>query len=456
MKKMKKLISGVVVCGLIAAGFSGCSSNGGGATTTTADVEANGESKDSAGDADTSDKKEEEATKAASSGNAVSVNVWHYFEHEADALEKIAEQYSDLQDEIDIVCTYVSREELMKQYTIGAVSGELPDIGMVDSPDMASYIELGVFEDITSYIENWEDLDQFYPGPLSSVMDSDGKYYGLPNNSNCLALLCNMDLLRAAGFDAPPTTWDEFEEIAAATTDASDSVYGFSMSAISNEEGTFQFIPWLYSAGASVTSLDSSEAEKSLSFLTDLVNNGYMSKEVVNWSQGDAYNAFTAGKAAMLESGTWHVSMLDADVDGKFEYEYTLMPKGEKYSSVIGGENFGVCVGSAATEACVEFIKYMQSAENNADWCEMSGKIPVREDASSLKIVWTDDERYAVFVDGMNYAVARGPHSEWPVISEAIYTAVQASIIGEKTPEIALKDAAAVVSPILEASPIAE
>lgn len=50
---------------------------------------------------------------------------------------------------------------MMNQYTIGAVSGEFPDIGMVDSPDMESYISLGVFEDITDDIKDWDELDQF-------------------------------------------------------------------------------------------------------------------------------------------------------------------------------------------------------------------------------------------------------------------------------------------------------
>ena len=101
----------------------------------------------------------------------VEVEVWHYFEHEAAALNAVCKEYNEMQSDIYVVPTFVSREELMKQYTIGAVSGELPDIGMVDSPDMASYISLGVFEDITSYLEGWEDLDQFYEGPLSSCMD---------------------------------------------------------------------------------------------------------------------------------------------------------------------------------------------------------------------------------------------------------------------------------------------
>ena len=92
---------------------------------------------------------------------------------------------------------------------------------------MESYISLGVFEDITDDLESWGELDQFYDGPLSSCKDPDGKVYGLPQNSNCLALACNMDLLKAAGYDHMPQSLDEFKEMVAATTDASNDVYGF-------------------------------------------------------------------------------------------------------------------------------------------------------------------------------------------------------------------------------------
>lgn len=383
------------------------------------------------------------------------ISIWHYFEHEAAALEKFVDEYNEMQDDIHITATFVSREELMNQYTIGAVSGELPDIGMVDSPDMASYISLGVFEDITGELEGWSDLEQFYSGPLSSCMDFEGKIYGLPNNSNCLALLCNMDILNAAGFTEPPTTWEEFYEVCKATTNPADSVYGFSMCVIGNEEGTFQYTPWLYASGGNVSSLNSAESVASLEFLTKLVQEGYMSKEVVNWGQGDAYNAFVAGKAAMLESGTWQVATIDGDVKGAFNYKYALLPKGEEYATVIGGENFGVCAGSEAKEECVEFLKYMQSAQNNAEWCEIAGKLAVRADAVELKDFWTEDERYAVFNDAMNYSVARGPHESWPTISKAIYTAVQAAVLGEKSAEVALNEAAAIVDPILADKPIA-
>lgn len=387
------------------------------------------------------------------------IEIWHYFEGEADALNALCKTYNEQQSDVYITATYVSREELMKQYTIGAVSGELPDIGMVDSSDMASYISLGVFDDIQAELDEWGQLENFYEGPLNSCRDSEGHLHGLPNNSNCLAILCNMDMLKAAGIEKAPETMDEFLAACEACTNPDEGVYGFAMCAVSNEEGTFQFIPWLYSTGGTVADIDSPESIEAFQIIGDLVQNGWMSKEAVNWGQGDALNAWAAEKAAMLESGTWQIAQnLDDSIKDTvtWEYAYVPMPKSANgaQASVIGGENFGVCTGAANREACIDFLEFMMTAENNADWCEKAGKLPVRGDAVDLKDFWTADERYAVFNDSMNFAVPRGPHPQWPTISEALYTAEQAVILGEKDAATAAADAAAVIDPLLEETPL--
>ncbi len=393
------------------------------------------------------------------SAEPTEITLWNYFDASADkdAIIQWVDEYNSLQDDIHITSTYVSREELMNQYTVGALSGELPDIGMVDSPDMASYISLGVFEDITDQLEAWGELDQFYPGPLTSCMDADGRLYGLPQNSNCLALACNMDLLKAAGYDHMPASLDEFKEMVAATTNADDDVYGFAMCCVSTEEGTFQLLPWLRSAsggeGVNVDNLTADSAVNGLGVLGDFVANGYMSKECVNWTQSDAFNQFAAGKAAFAEVGTWHLAMTDA-IGGAFEYGFCLLPTGDEgtSTSTIGGENFGVCSGAADVDACVEFLKWMCSKEKEAEWAVVAGKIPTRQDSEAQYTYETDG--FDVFVDEMNYAQARGPHPEWPTISEAIYTAAQSVFVDGTAPADALATAMEKITPIVEETPL--
>ena len=68
-----------------------------------------------------------------------------------------------MQDRIHITYEFVAREDLLRQYQMGAISGELPDIGMVDNPDMASYIQMGVFADITDQLNEWGQLISSFP-----------------------------------------------------------------------------------------------------------------------------------------------------------------------------------------------------------------------------------------------------------------------------------------------------
>lgn len=413
-------------------------------------------SSDASGDAGTAG---EENTDGSS--GPVKVDLWHYFDQaDQPMLEALVKEYNEIQDDIEIKATYVAREELMNQYTIGAVSGELPDIGMVDSPDMASYISLGVFDDVTQELNDWGELEKFYDGPLASCMDADGKLYGLPQNSNCLALGCNMDALKAAGYDNMPTSLAEFKEMVAATTDSADSVYGFAMSCISTEEGTFQILPWLCGTRdgkeGSVSDITADSCVEGLATLGEFVANGQMSKESVNWTQADAYNQFISGKAAMAELGTWQLATITDDVGGAFDYQLCLLPTGDEgtSTSTIGGENFGVCTGSASKAGCVEFLKWLCTAEQQSDWCAGAGKIPTRSDAP-VEYPYEQDG-FAVYQEEMNYALARGPHAEWPTISEAIYTATQDVIISGADAKTALETAAGKINPIIEANPLPE
>ncbi len=393
---------------------------------------------------------------------AEELTLWHYFDSSADAQAIIdfCNEYNELQDEVYINPTYVSRQELMNQYTIGAVSGELPDIGMVDSPDMESYIALGVFEDVTDQFEDWEEIENFYPGPLSSCKDADGKIYGLPQNSNCLCLVVNMDALAEAGIDEIPTNLEDFKAAVEATTDESQSRYGFSMSAVSTEEGTFQLLPWIVATHngtkTSLSDLTAEDAAIGLDILGGFVANGQMSSECVNWTQADAYNQFCAGKAAMEELGTWQLATIEADVNGAFEYKVALLPTGDEgtSSSTIGGENFGICTGCKNTEEAVKFLKWFMSAEEEAEWATQAGKLPIRSDAEPVYDY--EEEGFETFQEEMNYALARGPHAEWPTISEQIYTAAQKVFLNGESAADALAAANEVIAPILEENPLPE
>ena len=379
------------------------------------------------------------------------VELWHYFEssRDKDMIEERVDEYNRLQDDIHITATYISRQEMMNKYTIGAISGRLPDIGMVDSPDMAYFISLGTFLDITEALKAWGETEQFYPGPLNSCM-ADGRLYGLPHNSSCLCLAVNLDLLEKAGFDHMPANRAEFAGMAAAMTDPANDVYGFVMSCIDTEEGTFQMLPWLGRDILAAHDFAGDGAVEGLEMLGTLFQNGYMSPECVTWNQADAWANFCEGKAAMVECGTWHLSMTD-EIEGKFDYDFCLLPTGAEgeTTSVIGGENIGICAGCVDEEACVAFIEWLCSKDNVTAWSLDAGKLPPRGDC--VVDYPYEQKGFAVFMEEMQYAQARGPHAEWPNISNAINQACQSVFMDRVEPEDALSEAAEMIGTNIDA-----
>lgn len=85
-------------------------------------------------------------------------------------------------------------------------------MAILDNPDTPSLIQLGMFEDITEQVKNWNLEEEYYSSILDTVKYED-RYYGLPLNCNSTALFYNKQMLKEAGV-TPPSDWQELKEAA--------------------------------------------------------------------------------------------------------------------------------------------------------------------------------------------------------------------------------------------------
>lgn len=411
---MKRVIALLMILVLLFAVFSGCA----------------GKEKNTAGKTETPKDK-------------AKLTLWTHYETAQDVIQGLVDDYCKLNKNVDITNEFVPFADIKKQLSVGLAANELPDVATIDNPDMAAFAAMGVFADITEYIKDWPGKDQYFAGPWKSCM-YDGKLHGIPVGSNCLALYYNVDMLKDAGVE-PPTTWDELKDAAKKLT--RDGVKGMAISAPNNEEGTFQFIPWLLSTGATVEKVDGPEGIKAFAFLQDLIKDGYMSIEVINWTQADVCKQFMAGNVAMMLNGPWQLPTIEKEAPD-LNFGITLAPKDKQYSSVLGGENWGVVKGENV-EASVEFIKYLAEPDVLKSYISKFGYIPSRKDVAS-DAQFTDNPMLKIFVDQLQYAMPRGPSPKWPQISLALSTALQETLTQGKTPEQAAKDAQAKIDELLK------
>ena len=368
------------------------------------------------------------------------VTIWYYWETEGHqvALDKVIKDYNESQDTYEVTAKYVPFADFKKQLSIGASADELPDIAILDSPDHASYATLGIFEDLTGQF----DVDNYYEGTVNSCT-LDGKLYGVPFGANCLALYYNEDMLNAAGCSVP-TTWDELMDTAKALT--TDSVTGLAFCSVQNEEGTFNFVPWLWSTGASSYELDSEGGIKALTFAKELIDSGVMSKECTNWTQGDVMNQFISGNVAMMVNGPWQIPTMQEEAPD-LNWKVTLIPKDSEYASVLGGENYAVIKGGN-TEGALDFLQYSTAEDQVKFLMDSFGYISA--DQTIAENQFEEGSPYEPFVEELKYAQPRGPLAEWPSVSDAISLAFNEVMTGASTPEDAAAKAQETIDGIVK------
>jgi multiple sugar transport system substrate-binding protein len=248
--------------------------------------------------------------------------------------------------------------------------------------------------------------------------------------------------------DKPPTTWEELNQYAEKLT--KDGVYGLSVCAVASEEGTFQWLPFLQQNGGNVFNLDSPEAVEALQLWVDWVENGYVSKEILNMDQWSGVRPqFQNENAAMMVNGPWCIVPIRDEVPN-LNWRLAVLPGRVKQASAMGGVNIGIVKGAKNADAAWEYIKWLYRPEAIAEFWQKFGTLPLMPEIAKSAPYWKGDPVYEVLLEQMKYAAPRGPHPRWPEISAAIYTAMQEALTGVKTSEQALADAAKKVEDIIK------
>lgn len=438
--KFRKITAILLAAVLGCMGLAGCGNSTASTETAKTEDSSSGEAV-----APESDSQAAQAEDTQKSGEKKDVVIWDYFETDAqkEMMQKLIDGFNESQDEFTASHVYVPFADYQKQLTLGLASGELPDLVIMDGCGMASFIQLGLMADISTAEIKWDD---YLAGPMESTM-MDGKHYGIPFATNCTALFYNKDLFDAAGIDYPneETTWTDFKEMAVALT--KDGVTGFGNAAVGTDEGTFQCLQWLYTAGGTYKDIGGGVAAYDL--MKEMIEAGSWTKECVNWSQSDVNNNFMAGNIAMQQNGPWQLPGIEANAP-ELNYGVTVLPKLDENSnqatSILGGENMGV-VNKDDTLGAVAFIKYYDQNEVMVDAMKMYGSFPPKTEAAQDSY-WTQDPMQAAFIQQLETSIPRGPSAAWPSYSTAIQTGFQEVMTGIKEPQQVAVDTQAAVDAV--------
>ena len=318
-----------------------------------------------------------------------------------------------------------------------ASSRTLPDVLMLDNPDLQQIAATGALSPISDFGLSTDG----YAEGVVSASTYQGQVFGLQPVTNTIGLFYNETMLAQAGV-TPPRTWDELKAAAAKLT--SGSRYGVAFSAPANYEGTWQFLPFMWSNGGDEKNLASPEVAQALQLWVDLVNSGSASKSVLNWTQADVREQFQAGNAAMMVNGPWQFPVLDKTANLKYAVVPIPAPRaGATVVAPLGGETWTIPrTGDRGRQAkAAKIVECLNSDANQLSLGKQRTTVPTKTGLRNQFVAEVPEMK--AFTEAVQTARARTGElgADWPKAATKIYTAVQTALTGGATPEQALRQA---------------
>ncbi|TQS46261.1 sugar ABC transporter substrate-binding protein [Cryptosporangium phraense] len=331
----------------------------------------------------------------------------------------------------------VPGDTLIQKVLQQSSSRTLPDVLMLDNPDLQQIAATGALSPLSDYGLT---ADGYVDG-VAKASTYQGKLYGLQPVTNTIALFYNKDILTKAGVQ-PPKTWDELKAAAKKLTKGKQ--YGIAFSAPANYEGTWQFLPFMWSNGGDEKNIATPETAAALQFWVDLVKDGSASKSVVGWTQADANDQFSAGNAAMEINGPWQFPVLAKNPSLKYGVVPIPTPKaGGTAIAPLGGETWTVpnTGNKDRQKNAAKIVQCLNTDENQLALATQRQTIPTKTALQGSFVA--ENPSMAAFSELVKNARARTGElgADWPKAATKIYTAVQSALTGSATPEKALQQA---------------
>jgi len=394
------------------------------------------------------------ASGGSSSGGKVTITEFDYFQGGGnDALVWYNNHFMAEHPNITVKRTNVPYADLITKILQDASAGDMPNIMLIDNPNVPEVAATGQLVPLNN-MPGFTDA-----GYTKGAVDEctyQGKQYCFPLGTNAVGIFYNKHMFDAAHL-SPPTTWAQLQSDAKTLTTSAHE--GIAFDATNDEQSTWQLEPFFWSNGASLTNVSSPQFQAALQLWVNMVKDGSASKSVLNWGQDpDLTQQFVNNKAAIIEDGPWIFPTLNK-AGLKYNVDYGIVPiptqsAGQTVIAPLGGETMDIGAGgsSAQQQAAWEWIQGMQQTATMEKVDGLNFYLPTK--TAVVQQYLQGGPEYQVFAQETENARPRTTEygSNYPKVSQAIWTAIQAAITGTASVSSALQTAQGTISSIPKVS----
>jgi multiple sugar transport system substrate-binding protein len=271
---------------------------------------------------------------------------------------------------------------------------------------------------------------------------------GAPILQSAVPLVCNQAVFDAVGQSEYPATWDDLLEMAPAFKAA-----GYAMTSYGGDVANslnLSFYPLLWQAGGDVFTEDGSavafnspEGVKALELVAELVENEYVDGDRLTTEPPLEQTRLAQGEVACV----WHIEPQFL-VDFWGEENIVVLPPLSETEQVAYGTvgSLVMLSGAEDKEAAARWMAFVTDAPQASEFVSTAGYFPVKESAGSLydgdPILGELEKHTGMTTVGTLNAKSRE-------VMGVLAPEIQAVLIGDKSPQQALDDAAAAAQALL-------
>lgn len=344
----------------------------------------------------------------------ITLTFWHTYgdAEEAQLLNEVLPLWNAEHPNIKIDAIRQDGGQFHEMIVTSFGTGMSPDVARVDINNIAAYANQGGLVALSDNADFAELSANYLEGPLSTNMFQ-GKYYGLPLDTNCKAAVINTNVMSELGIDGAPATMEEFIEAAKDRGSFSLNVSGV---------GDWDMYPYFWLFGGVLTNdeftqatgyLDSDASVNAINKLLELHDQRIFTIRDIDGSV-DAWDGINS-EYAMFFEGPWYFGSYE-DSTAKGIIAATVPTYEGRSASVVGGEDIAVFSTSEHPAEAYEFAKFMTSEAAQLAMLK-SGQLPILKTLVDNEAV-TANPVWAVYMQQMNSAMARIPSPNSSAIQE--------------------------------------
>jgi multiple sugar transport system substrate-binding protein len=428
---MKKLISLLLAATLVMTTFAGCGKK----EVTDNNVPSTGS--------------QSEQSPEELKGEITFMVIDSFTKDENSALYTTTKEFMEKYPGIKVTIEPTAATNIKDKFTTSALSGAGPDIVALDSAGWA--VDAAAANLILPLDEDLAEIkDQFQEGPLNSALYN-GHYYAVPWYMNNMGLFYNKTILKDAGVDKVPTTWEEFtdalvkvEKIGKKGIVLPYFFPSYCMYAFFYQNGN----PVIDTSGDKpVSALMDDSGKEAFRYICDFHTkyNAFPEslKDATSWDQ--TYAPFLREEVAFLFCGDWaYWSLQDSGVD----YGIAPLPAGKQPATVLGGYTLSINSNTDNYKAAWEYVKWLTAKEQN-DVLLSYGRVGARKDIDSAALI-EQSPHLEQFIAQNSYTMARPAIVRLAEFDEMFSNAYKEVILNLKTADEALEDLDAKVNDFLD------